>query len=157
MNKLEESLDLNYGSQSRKTETTTSESQTINTAESVNNNSDQVYTHAKARNEVSREVSQMSNEDNDCIFVRHDKSSFQNKSHSHRHQNVKGNNSKQHTRQQSRAHSPTSRNQNAAFVNDPSRVMTKNLARHKYNANHQKKTVSKEKQINNSMSESESE
>ena len=38
-------------------------------------------------------------------------------------------------------------------MNDPSRVMTKNLARHKYKTNQQKKTVSKEKQINNSMSQ----
>ena len=48
LNKLEESLDLNHGSQSRRTETTTSESQTINTAESANNNSDQMHTYVKA-------------------------------------------------------------------------------------------------------------
>ena len=46
-----------------------------------------------------------------------------------------------------------SKYQNTAFVNDPSRVMTTNLARHKYNANHQKKIVSMEKQKNNSTSQ----
>ena len=147
LNKLEESLETNNDTQSRKSEKdlnygqTTHKEPASNTVQSVENNED---CNPKTPNPDLKV--QLANEDNDCILVRYDRSNQPHKGQSQPHKNSNGN-----KQLNQRVNEQNLRYQNTAFINNPHRIMTKNLARYKYKANQQRKEGIEERKLQKSM------